>query len=110
MRNTIEKFAKVIMVDKYFNQDLSSLRQSVQMYSSYIRHSDEYKIVAVNNGLSYFTTSRGVLLQITPNTIKIKDLDGQIKVLDTSELKNALKSLSHAISEEVKDWILSTQY
>ena len=80
---------------------------------SYIEYKDAktgLQIVATTNGLSCLVTPRGLVVQLTPNTFKVKDLDGQVKDMDVSRLKKGLKNLTDAVNEEVKDWISQNEY
>lgn len=104
LRSTVERIVK-LMIEMYNSNQILGLKHSVDIYPNYIHHQSGHEILAATNGLSYLTTLRGVVLQITPNSIKVKDLDGKIKTMDTSKLREGLKALSHAISEEAKDWM-----
>ena len=93
---------------KYETGTLDSLKKQVKIKPSHIEYthpSNGLKIVATTKGLSYLVTPRGVIVQLTPNSLKVKDLNGQIKELDSSKVKSALKWISTTLSNEVKDWI-----
>lgn len=107
LRMSLEPIAEEF-VAMYNSKTLDSLKSQVRINPSHIEYKDPktgLQIVAATNGLSYLVTPRGVILQITPDAIKVKDFDGQIIEMDVSQMKHALKDLTDGISEEVKQWI-----
>ena len=109
LKSTLGLFAKEIR-EKYQTKTLNVLKEGLKINPSHIEYKDPVtglQIVAVNNGLSYLITPRGLIIQMTPDAIKVKELDGTVKDLDVSEMKEALKHLTEDVSKEVNDWIRS---
>ena len=94
---------------------MDTLKKHVQIYQDYYKIRQEvsyedpqtgFKIWASKNGHFYMQTSRGLVAHVTTNSIKIRDVDGELKTMGVSSRSiEALKFLTGAVGKEVLKWI-----
>ena len=87
---------------------LDVLKKQVTVDPSYIKYKNPktgLQIVATTDGRFSLLTPQGVIVQMTQDSIRVKDLDGKVKSLNSAEMKTGLKNLTDAISIEVKNLI-----
>ena len=90
--------------------NLGNFVNSVQIYPNYIQYQDAgMEIVVTTNGLAYMRLASGVVVQITPRALVVKDANGQVKAMDLSQTRRELQILSAALDAEAKYWISSSR-
>ena len=63
------------------------------------------QFLIATNGLAYLQTPAGVVVQVTPNSFKVKDLDGQVLDMNVTQVVPELRALSAALAKEAQYWI-----
>lgn len=111
----IEKACKAIsgvINDQLLRGKLDEFKKTVRTYPNYV-HYEQYfpgvEILVATNGLAYLKSESGVVVQVTPNSLKVKELNGEIKDVSVADptVKMMISSISSALAEEAKDWIAS---
>lgn len=107
------RFLYLVLKDHSRQGTVNQLKNHVKIYPSYIHFEDKdasgVEILVTTDGLAYWKSKSGVVVRVTPNSLKVKELNGQIKDVDVADpaAKKMLSSISSALAEEAKDWVAS---
>ena len=88
--------------------DFEELAASVVVTPTYVQAKDNatgVELMVSTDGVAYLNTASGAGVQISPDSLQVKEASGSVRSLDTQYVKKSVQVLSDALAAEAKYWI-----